>query len=550
MADLAPAHPHPACSASSPCCARASTGLVVVSPDRHGGEPDRVERRPHPHRRARHRRARGHRPRPRWRALPCPWSADIEDPRHDPAPSCAASRRPRWRSSRSSRCARAGALRRPLPVGQPGPVRALRPGAGGARGARRGRRRWTASTSSYGEQVADAAARLDGTFDWHEVDAAEAASGLKAARYDFTVTLPADFSADLPRPRTRRPDARRSIELTTNDTNSYLATTIGEPGGRDPARPASRSRSTEQAAAQPARRHRRHPGRLADAADGAAQLARRHRDRASGAAALADGTVAARRRRRARSAAAPRNSRRQADQLRCARRSGSTTASPQARADIAAAARRAGARRRPQIDAVLAQARPGGVRRSTTPTRKLQTHSRRRSISSPPARSRWPSGAAIRASGAAQLRDGLGTLAAGRDQLRDGLDDGLAQIPRPERRATRARQSAARSPTRSALETVELASAGRLRRRPRAVLPAPRRLDRHLRAVPHREAGVAAGADGACSDRCAITLAGWLTPGILGVAADGRAVRRDHARARIPGGGADRARSASWRSRR
>lgn len=79
--------------------------------------------------------------------------------------------------------------------------------------------------TNYGNEIAD---ELEGkVFDWHRVSAEEAKAGLNDQTYEFSLTLPADFSenivsssGDSPRPAT--------IILTTDDANSYLGTTIGE----------------------------------------------------------------------------------------------------------------------------------------------------------------------------------------------------------------------------------------------------------------------------------------------------------------------------------
>ncbi len=76
-----------------------------------------------------------------------------------------------------------------------------------------------------GSEVADELLGSD-TFDWHLVSADEASAGLATGVYDFTITIPADFSdaiasisSDAPR--------QAQIALETNDANNYLATTIG-----------------------------------------------------------------------------------------------------------------------------------------------------------------------------------------------------------------------------------------------------------------------------------------------------------------------------------
>lgn len=67
----------------------------------------------------------------------------------------------------------------------------------------------------------------DGSFDWHEVSENDAETGVNNGVYDFVVTLPKDFSESLQSSQTDDPH-RAEVVLTTNDANSYLATTIGE----------------------------------------------------------------------------------------------------------------------------------------------------------------------------------------------------------------------------------------------------------------------------------------------------------------------------------
>ena len=77
-----------------------------------------------------------------------------------------------------------------------------------------------------GDEVADNLVE-DGSFDWHRVSATDAERGIKNGVYDFTVTLPKDFSEALQSSQTDDPH-RADVVLTTNDATSYLATTIGE----------------------------------------------------------------------------------------------------------------------------------------------------------------------------------------------------------------------------------------------------------------------------------------------------------------------------------
>ncbi|WP_375537573.1 YhgE/Pip family protein [Demequina sp. NBRC 110057] len=79
---------------------------------------------------------------------------------------------------------------------------------------------------SYGEDVAEQMVD-DGTFDWTIVDSTEARDGVEDEDYDFAITFPADFSDALASTSTDDPHQAR-VTLTTNDVNSYLASTIGE----------------------------------------------------------------------------------------------------------------------------------------------------------------------------------------------------------------------------------------------------------------------------------------------------------------------------------
>jgi len=80
------------------------------------------------------------------------------------------------------------------------------------------------TTRNVGEDVAREL--LDGhNFDWHRVDAAEAADGVRDGRYTFSLTLPADFTAALTSSGNYTP-RQAMIVLTTNDANGYLIRTI------------------------------------------------------------------------------------------------------------------------------------------------------------------------------------------------------------------------------------------------------------------------------------------------------------------------------------
>ncbi len=75
----------------------------------------------------------------------------------------------------------------------------------------------------------DAAKNLvDGKkFGWRVVSASAAKKGVTQGTYDFSVTFPASFSTDLTSAATSTPTKAR-LELTTNDINSYLSTTLAK----------------------------------------------------------------------------------------------------------------------------------------------------------------------------------------------------------------------------------------------------------------------------------------------------------------------------------
>ncbi|MBG6055049.1 putative membrane protein [Salinibacterium sp. CAN_S4] len=82
------------------------------------------------------------------------------------------------------------------------------------------------SRVNYGQ---DAAEQLvdDQRFGWVLVSADDAASGVTDGTYDFSLTFPAHFSSDLQSAGSDAP-VTASLELTTNDTNSYLSTTLAK----------------------------------------------------------------------------------------------------------------------------------------------------------------------------------------------------------------------------------------------------------------------------------------------------------------------------------
>ncbi|MFZ7086680.1 YhgE/Pip family protein [Curtobacterium sp. RRHDQ10] len=140
---------------------------------------------------------------------------------------------------------------------------------------------------NYGEKVADQAVS-DGAFDWSIVSASEARSGIRGGAYDFTFTIPADFSTALASAAGDDPHRAR-IVMTTDDTNSYLASTIAEQAGKT-----MRAAVTEQVGKRAAETLLVSladiRSNLQSAADGSAQLVDGLGAAQSGASSLAAGT--------------------------------------------------------------------------------------------------------------------------------------------------------------------------------------------------------------------------------------------------------------------
>ena len=67
----------------------------------------------------------------------------------------------------------------------------------------------------------------DATFDWESVDSAEAAeSGVKDGTYEFALTIPEDFSANLASTSDLANARQATLHVTTNDANNYLLSSI------------------------------------------------------------------------------------------------------------------------------------------------------------------------------------------------------------------------------------------------------------------------------------------------------------------------------------
>jgi putative membrane protein len=141
-------------------------------------------------------------------------------------------------------------------------------------------------TLNAGEEVANAL--LDeGAFEWHEVSAARARDGVRDGRYDFALTVPADFTSALTSSARFEPEQAR-LTMTTNDANSYLSTTIADTVTAR-VRAAIAERVGSAAAEDFLLGFGQLRGSLQDAADGAGQLRDGLAASASGADALASG---------------------------------------------------------------------------------------------------------------------------------------------------------------------------------------------------------------------------------------------------------------------
>lgn len=307
----------------------------------------------------------------------------------------------------------------------------------------------TDDTVNYGEDVADNL--IDGNaFDWQRMTEDEAAEALRTGSVDFTVTIPADFSAALTSAAGDDPHQAR-IDLETNDANNYLASSMGTQAVEK-----IRSSVAEMVGSEAAERLLTGLSEVRDnlvtAVDGATQLADGATTAASGSATLADGTsqlasgtaqLASGASTLAAGAQQVSDGNRQLADV--ADRAGSivqqaTNALPQVRSDIQALLADQGLTQ-DEIDQVLGALDPvatrlqeGNTTVQTAVGKVDQLADGAAAVAS--GASQLASGASTAASGAGavndgavQLRDGLSTLSNGAAQLRDGLADGVARIP-------------------------------------------------------------------------------------------------------------------------
>ncbi len=403
------------------------------------------------------------------------------------------------------------------------------------------------TTTNYGDQVADQLVE-DGSFDWQRMTASGAAAALEHGAVDFTVTIPADFSDALGSAAGTAP-RQATLELATNDANNYLASTIGSQAIQT-IRTSVAELVGDEAALRLLTAISDIRGNLVTAADGATQLAS-GTDTAvagagelgAGAAQLADGTATLAGGAAEVSAGATRLT-------AGAQQVAAGTATLDGYADRAAAAAQTAVDDLPairtaladgmaaqgltpaEIDAVLARLDPladriqsanGTVQQAVGQIDRLnagaaQVASGASELAAGAAQ--VAGGADAAASGAAQLRDGtgslsdgLGQLQSGAAQLRDGLTDGVAQIPDSDQTLRESQASTISDPVQ--IESSKVASAG----------------DYGAGLAPFFAAlagwigiyalflivkPISRRAVTALHSPVRITLAGWLTPGLLG----------------------------------
>jgi len=316
---------------------------------------------------------------------------------------------------------------------------------------------------SYGDDVAKQLI-ADGSFQWHRVEQGSAARGVDDSKYDFSITFPKDFSTALASASGTNPH-RAIVTLTTNDTNSYLASTIGTQAA-EKIRTAIVQQVNEEAAKQFLVGLADIRSQLVTAVGGADKLVDGSANAQSGASLLADGTAQLASGSQELSgklgqlAAGAQQVSDGAAQVAAGNRALATQANQAgaAAAQLAAEAPATGQQLIQELQArgvdssVIAQVQASLASIDTT----VQSGNSRiqsavgqidqlsagadqvaggasqvasGSQQAADGASQLASGAATAASGSAQLRDGLTSLHAGTAQLRDGLQTGVDRIP-------------------------------------------------------------------------------------------------------------------------
>ncbi|MCU1479207.1 MAG: YhgE/Pip protein [Subtercola sp.] len=146
------------------------------------------------------------------------------------------------------------------------------------------------SPVNYGQQVHDQLIS-DGSVKWMDATPDQAAAGIKNGTYDFILTLGPDFSTMLTSSGTATPQ-QAVVQLTTNDTNSFLATTIAATVA-EKVRLGISEQVGEAAALQFLNGFATIHENVSTAVDGATKLADGTAQAEAGASALASGAAAA-----------------------------------------------------------------------------------------------------------------------------------------------------------------------------------------------------------------------------------------------------------------
>ncbi|WP_147796297.1 YhgE/Pip domain-containing protein [Cellulomonas sp. Y8] len=141
-----------------------------------------------------------------------------------------------------------------------------------------------------GDDVVDELLGSD-ALDWRQVDADQAAAGVTDGTYYFAVTLPGDFSTDIASIGGDAPTSAE-IDVTYNDANSYLASTLGR-SAMTQIRAAVSATIGEQAADQVLVGLGSARDGFAQASDGALTLTAASGDLSTGAHQVADGATSA-----------------------------------------------------------------------------------------------------------------------------------------------------------------------------------------------------------------------------------------------------------------
>ncbi|MEP6480017.1 MAG: YhgE/Pip family protein, partial [Rhodoglobus sp.] len=140
---------------------------------------------------------------------------------------------------------------------------------------------------NYGKDAADQLVD-DQRFGWVIVSADEAKAGVTEGVYDFSLTFPHSFSADLASAGASDP-TRASLVLTTDDTNSYLSTTLAKQAAAA-VQAALTQKVGEQASSTLLNAVDSIRTGLANASDGASRLSDAATSASAGATSLASGT--------------------------------------------------------------------------------------------------------------------------------------------------------------------------------------------------------------------------------------------------------------------